>query len=1068
LLTVALLAVQMGASLEQRNDSAAARRLRDAAVDQQLVLNYDSALVLLQSARRADARYFPAHYDYIELRQLRFEYPSLRDESAVLLRSASPFDRCLGLAMAGASEYRSLYIELLALERAGGASTCSAALLAFERPRAGYSEAARRANFTRALGGAPEVARLWDEYVHLIAASRDWPEVGRVLAAGQKAMRDPASRLSLARIDAQFRIARGDTAGSLALRRSLRAAMERDGRPGLRARYSGNECFRYAVPDPGDDQRSPFPPTRLPGDWAWMAHTLLGCGHAALDRGEPLKALEYLARIVPIADSARHPDLFLQLYLRRGRTNLKLGRLAEAEHDLQKALTLGARAGRLYMVADAWHNLAHIYEGGGRWPAANSAIDRFVTLARPMGGGLRLESLLDAGNIRWKAGKHALAQTAFEEMVRAADENNAERYWAGAYYERIGDLQRARAYYAKAVTESGSNSRAQSGLARVYEKLGHLDSAESVTRVHDAQQSLWTPLELPLLPPLLAREGRTSEGLTIARTWAEHQEQVGNVHGATLAWLQVARLALDARSTQATIAAAVRAESLGSLIHLVSERVQATTMHGSALRQSGSADGAVTVLRRATRLARDDSTTDDLLEAHTALGDALADGGYTSQALAEYNRAARAVERVTGSLLEDVDRARYRDRNLLPFDGAVRILVRSPPSPPRIGELVAWSARRKAAALMLATHGSVGAARDTASLGAIQRRLGPSEAVLDYITVDSAVTVIVVTSGQVSVVRLPITKDSLRAMVERLRRPLAATSDGRIDLARARFSLSTAATLHAALLRPLAVSLIKKSRLLIVPDGVLHALPFEALVSSSPAAGAAADQYSTARYLIDDYEVEYLPSTSFLAARSRSAESLAGARLLVVSYHAPGAADEVKALRGAWAPGLTMSLADAGATERAARDAMTKAGIIHFAVHGQASARNPLASHLRLAPDGADVGSLSMSEIAATKLVARLVVLSACETDAGAIYNGEGVMGLARAFLASGAEAVVGTQWPVGPSMAELMGEFYRRLGKGENSSRALRAAKLALRSNRATAHPFYWAAPVLVVGGRW
>jgi CHAT domain-containing protein len=142
-----------------------------------------------------------------------------------------------------------------------------------------------------------------------------------------------------------------------------------------------------------------------------------------------------------------------------------------------------------------------------------------------------------------------------------------------------------------------------------------------------------------------------------------------------------------------------------------------------------------------------------------------------------------------------------------------------------------------------------------------------------------------------------------------------------------------------------------------------------------------------------------------------------------------------------------------------------KYGVIHFAVNAQSSPRDPLASHLRLAPDSVDDGYLNLGDITPARLGARLVVLSACETDAGPIYHGEGVMGLARAFLAGGAHAVVGTQWPIGPATAELMAAFYRRLATGAAPATALREAKIAVRSVRETAHPFYWAGAILVRG---
>lgn len=72
-------------------------------------------------------------------------------------------------------------------------------------------------------------------------------------------------------------------------------------------------------------------------------------------------------------------------------------------------------------------------------------------------------------------------------------------------------------------------------------------------------------------------------------------------------------------------------------------------------------------------------------------------------------------------------------------------------------------------------------------------------------------------------------------------------------------------------------------------------------------------------------------------------------------------------------------------------------------------------------------------------------------------------MGIARAFLASGARAVVGTQWPIGAETAVLMREFYTRLARGEAPAAALRAAKLLVRRSPDTAHPFHWAGFVLV-----
>jgi CHAT domain-containing protein len=153
------------------------------------------------------------------------------------------------------------------------------------------------------------------------------------------------------------------------------------------------------------------------------------------------------------------------------------------------------------------------------------------------------------------------------------------------------------------------------------------------------------------------------------------------------------------------------------------------------------------------------------------------------------------------------------------------------------------------------------------------------------------------------------------------------------------------------------------------------------------------------------------------------------------------------------------------ASETAVQEAAGRFTVLHFAVHAEADDREPLASHLRLARDATNDGFLHLGEIAAERRPGRLIVLSACETFSGRLYRGEGLMGLARAFLAGGAEAVVATQWPVGPDAAKLMGEFHRALAGGAAPASALRAARQVLRNQPATSHPFFWAGFVLVRG---
>ncbi|HET9516082.1 MAG TPA: CHAT domain-containing protein, partial [Gemmatimonadales bacterium] len=249
----------------------------------------------------------------------------------------------------------------------------------------------------------------------------------------------------------------------------------------------------------------------------------------------------------------------------------------------------------------------------------------------------------------------------------------------------------------------------------------------------------------------------------------------------------------------------------------------------------------------------------------------------------------------------------------------------------------------------------------------------------------------------------------------------------------------------------------------------LHLVPFDALVES-PVDPANPATYATARYVVDRFQIEILPTAQFLSSRDRGPPVIGAAgpnRVLAVNRDAPGGAAEVAAIRAAWPAGLVTVLEGVDASETAVRKATGKYTILHFATHAEADDREPLASHLRLGADSLADGFFHLEEIAQDRRPTRLAVLSACETLSGRLYQGEGLMGLARAFLAGGAQAVVATQWPIGPASADLMGEFHRALAGGNQPGAALRSAKLALRRQPATAHPFYWAGVILIRGAR-
>ena len=135
--------------------------------------------------------------------------------------------------------------------------------------------------------------------------------------------------------------------------------------------------------------------------------------------------------------------------------------------------------------------------------------------------------------------------------------------------------------------------------------------------------------------------------------------------------------------------------------------------------------------------------------------------------------------------------------------------------------------------------------------------------------------------------------------------------------------------------------------------------------------------------------------------------------------------------------------------------------VLHFAVHGVIDDARPLDSALLLAGGDGEDGTLRVAEAFGLNLDADLVVLSGCSTGLGKV-TGDGILGLARAFLYAGTPSVVVSQWDVSDrATAFLMDRFYAGLKAGRGKARSLRAAQLATRARYP--HPALWAAFSLV-----
>jgi CHAT domain-containing protein len=279
-----------------------------------------------------------------------------------------------------------------------------------------------------------------------------------------------------------------------------------------------------------------------------------------------------------------------------------------------------------------------------------------------------------------------------------------------------------------------------------------------------------------------------------------------------------------------------------------------------------------------------------------------------------------------------------------------------------------------------------------------------------------------------------------------------------------------AIALYEVLIKPAAAMIPNDSRIFVISDGVLNALNFETLLKPT------AEGY---KYWIEDVTVTATSSIRILSRLNSNVADTAARDLLLIGDPA-SAGTEFEALPNASAEieRIQQHFPAAGQTvltqARAVPAAYTMSDpeqfrYIHFVAHGTASRISPLDSAVVLSPaqSNPDDFKLYAREILRHPLHARLVTISACYGSGLRTYAGEGLVGLAWAFLRAGSHNVIGALWQADDAATPLlMDRLYGELSTGATPDAALRTAKLSLiHSSSVYRKPLYWAAFQLYAG---
>jgi CHAT domain-containing protein/Tfp pilus assembly protein PilF len=864
---------------------------------------------------------------------------------------------------------------------------------------------------------------------------------------------------------------------------------------------------------------------RANGDRASIAAALQARGETLRLRGDVPGARALLEEGLELARAATAREVEARVLASLGMVTVREGQHATAIELLEQSLRLFESLGDLSGQALAWNHLGAVQVLLGQPEEALARYEHALSLARAAGDTRFEARLLNAiGLQKLYLGHAAEALEYISEALRqfeSLDDRRGQVFaltYLGELYARQGDpaqslahcrrslalaqelglkkdeanswgnigkalglsqeLLQAREAYAHALTlfEALGDKRGQAatadGVGVSYRELGDCASAEPFfERARTLAEEVGTSdiggMALVDLAECRRVRGDPARAVELARQAIEVARVGGDPEHLREALVTAGRAQQALGEREAARAAFQEAIDL-------TEALRADLAGGEQAQQGFLRERALPYIALAELLIAEQRPEDALMAAERGKSRTLLDALRRGRARIDrrLNPAEREAERQQDDTLAELGTELRRERQ------------RRTPDPQQIGVLEQRlaQARLSREALMTRLFGAHPALRalrgeapslqmeDLPALlldpgtALLEYVVGPSEAHLLVLTRDAGVTRV----GSYGLAAGP----SLARDARQFRQRLAERDLGAGTLAR---------QLYDRLLKPAHAQLAGRRQLVIVPDGVLWELPFQALM---PRPGS---------YLVEDCSLSYAPSLTVLREMRRKPRSAAPGSLLALAN--PSLGETRRRARGSLAlmGGLSLQpLPEAESQVRAlqslygprnsevyigqeAREARVKAlsghrGVLHFATHGLLNDENPLYSQLVLAeprPGEGEDGLLEAREILELDLDADLAVLSACETGRGRVSAGEGLIGMSWAFFVAGCPTTVVSQWKVETaSTAALMVAFHRELRAGRGRAAALQRAMRSLLARPGWRHPFYWAGFAVVGDG--
>ena len=804
-----------------------------------------------------------------------------------------------------------------------------------------------------------------------------------------------------------------------------------------------------------------------------------------------------------------------------GALSRNIGRLDEAVSYFEQALRVFEELDDRRSAAVVTNTIGLVHFDRGEYPLAVEYCRRSLAMREALGDRYGVSSSLDSlGNIARVQGAYARALDFHHRSLKLRLETG-DRFGAMETWNNIGLVHFAQGEYALAIdaykrglrlnAALGGSSMVSEGLANIAAaawRMGDRGRAEANYResLHLSEKGGYRALTASSLLGLgrMALDGhRPGEANALLERALAIGEALKDQAGTAEALNGLAAVKLASGHPEDALALAQRAAAIAREFEQRETLWEAATLAGLAQRDMGRTDAARRSLEEAVavieglrlEVAGSERAGERFFESklspyHELMALALARGSPgEALELAERSKArvlADIVQKgrvdIKGTMSETDRREEERLRDAV-VSLNTRIQAERQKGRPDAGRLDALESDRKAkrsafeafqAALEAKqpelqlqrgraqsyTMGEAGSLLPDGSVAVLEYAVTEENSYLFVLTRDEA-------GASVQAYTLGAGRSSLASRCSRFRERLAARDLGFPEDARALYDL---------LVAPARAQLKGKTRIIVVPDGPLWDVPFQAL------------QDGAGGYVIQSAAVSYTPSLTVLREAVRRPRSSGAPTVLAMGKSdfgakgerpavslmsdlgpLPDAERQVRLIAEIYGPDRSATYVGAEAREDRFKAEAPRYSILHLATHGLLDQAAPLYSNVVLSPGStgsSEDGLLEAWELMDLRLKADLVILSACETGRGRIAPGEGIVGMMWAAFVAGSQALLVSQWKVdSASTTELMTAFHAGLARGDGGGKAelLQRASLAVLQKPRYAHPFYWAGFILV-----